>query len=184
MKRLMIIAALIPFAALAQPLNTMNNPNQQGYVIPSQQRMQTEMMSQQQQQKGMLNQQLRTQTQMQQQSLQNQMNANTQRVQQGQVREQPLPNKNGGMLGAGCRKAAVSSICCRPSRTAVCSINKFRADLVNRIGTDTVHAPAQQLGCALGFVNGVDQNMQTRVFQHFHPRLIQQLVVQMDRDAA
>ena len=93
MKRLMIIAALIPFAALAQPLNTMNNPNQQ--------RMQTEMMSQQQQQKGMLNQQLRTQTQMQQQSLQNQMNANTQRVQQGQVREQPLPNKNGGMLGGG-----------------------------------------------------------------------------------
>ena len=84
MKRLLILAALIPFAALAQPLNTMNNPNQQGYVIPSQQRMQTEMMSQQQQQKGMLNQQ---------------MNANTQRVQQGQVREQPLPNKNGGMLG-------------------------------------------------------------------------------------
>ena len=83
MKRLLILAALIPFAALAQPLNTMNNPNQQGYVIPSQQRMQTEMMSQQQQQKGMLNQQLKTQTQMQQQSLQNQMNA----------------NKNGGMLG-------------------------------------------------------------------------------------
>ncbi len=98
MKRLMILAALIPFAALAQPLNTMNNPNQQGYVIPSQQRMQTEMMSQQQQQKGMLNQQLRTQTQMQQQSLQNQMNANTQRVQQGQVREQPMPNNIGCML--------------------------------------------------------------------------------------
>ncbi|WP_431139288.1 DUF2756 family protein [Enterobacter mori] len=101
MKRLMILTALLPFAALAQPLNTMNNPNQQGYVIPSQQRMQTEMMSQQQQQKGMLNQQLKTQTQMQQQSLQNQMNANTQRIQQGQVREQPLPNKNGGMLGGG-----------------------------------------------------------------------------------
>ena len=99
MKQLLIIAALIPFTALAQPLNTLNNPNQQGYVIPSQQRMQTEMMSQQQQQKGMLNQQLRTQTQMQQQSLQNQMNANTQRVPQGQVREQPLPNRNGGMLG-------------------------------------------------------------------------------------
>lgn len=52
MKQLLIIAALIPFTALAQPLNTLNNPNQQGYVIPSQQRMQTEMMSQQQQQKG------------------------------------------------------------------------------------------------------------------------------------
>lgn len=101
MKRLMILTALLPFAALAQPLNTMNNPNQPGYVIPSQQRMQTEMMSQQQQQKGMLNQQLRTQTQMQQQNLQNQMNTNTQRIQQGQVREQPLQNRNGGMLGGG-----------------------------------------------------------------------------------
>lgn len=99
MKRLLILTALIPFAALAQPLNTINNPNQPGYVIPSQQRMQTEMMSQQQQQKGMLNQQLKMQTQMQQQSLRNQMNTNTQRVQQGQIREQPLPNKNGGMLG-------------------------------------------------------------------------------------
>lgn len=101
MKRIVILMALLPFAALAQPINTLNNPNQQGYVIPSQQRMQTEMMSQQQQQKGMLNQQLRTQTQMQQQNLQNQMNANTQRVQQGQMREQPLQNKNGGMLGGG-----------------------------------------------------------------------------------
>ena len=99
MKRLLILTALLPFAALAQPINTLNNPNQPGYVIPSQQRMQTEMMSQQQQQKGMLNQQLKTQTQVQQQHLQNQMNTNTQRVQQGQMREQPLPNKNGGMLG-------------------------------------------------------------------------------------
>ena len=99
MKRLLLLAMLLPFAGFAQPINTMNNPNQPGYQIPSQQRMQTEMMSQQQQQKGMLNQQLKTQTQMQQQSLQNQMNANTQRVQQGQVREQPLPNRNGGMLG-------------------------------------------------------------------------------------
>lgn len=99
MKRLLILTALLPFAALAQPLNTMNNPNQPGYVIPSQQRMQTEMMGQQQQQKGMLNQQLRTQTQLQQHNLQTQMNNNTQRIQQGQVREQPLPNSNGGMLG-------------------------------------------------------------------------------------
>lgn len=73
MKRLLILTALLPFAALAQPINTLNNPNQPGYVIPSQQRMQTEMMSQQQQQKGMLNQQLKTQTQVQQQHLQNQM---------------------------------------------------------------------------------------------------------------
>ncbi|ABP62506.1 DUF2756 family protein [Enterobacter sp. 638] len=104
MKRLLIITALLPFAALAQPLNTMNNPNQPGYVIPSQQRMQTEMMNQQQQQKGMLNQQLRTQTQLQQQHLQTQMNTNTQRIQQGQMREQPLPNANGGMLNSTPRK--------------------------------------------------------------------------------
>lgn len=77
MKRLLILTALLPFAALAQPINTLNNPNQPGYVIPSQQRMQTEMMSQQQQQKGMLNQQLKTQTRVQQQHLQNQMNTNT-----------------------------------------------------------------------------------------------------------
>ena len=69
MKRLLILTALLPFAALAQPINTLNNPNQPGYVIPSQQRMQTEMMSQQQQQKGMLNQQLKTQTQVQQQHM-------------------------------------------------------------------------------------------------------------------
>jgi hypothetical protein len=48
---IMILAALMPLAALAQPINTMNNPNQPGYVVPSQQRMQTEMMSQQQQQR-------------------------------------------------------------------------------------------------------------------------------------
>lgn len=101
MKRLLILTALLPFAALAQPLNTMNNPNQPGYVIPSQQRMQTEMSGQQQQQKGMLNQQLRTQTQLQQQNLQTQMNNNTQRIEQGQPRQQVLPNTNGGMLNSG-----------------------------------------------------------------------------------
>ncbi|MDA8478411.1 DUF2756 family protein [Citrobacter sp. Awk 4] len=104
MKRFFILAALLPFAVFAQPINTMNNPNQQGYQIPSQQRMQTQMQSQQIQQKGMLNQQLKTQTQLQQQHLQTQMNNNTQRVQQGQVREQPLPNTNGGMLNSGTRQ--------------------------------------------------------------------------------
>lgn len=101
MKRLLLLSALLPFAVLAQPLNTMNNPNQPGYEIPSQQRMQTQMLGQQQQQKGMLNQQLKTQTQLQQQSLQNQMNNNTQMIQQGQPRVQPLPNTNGGMLSGG-----------------------------------------------------------------------------------
>lgn len=52
MKRYLILAALLPFACLAQPINTLNNPNQPGYQIPSQQRMQTQMQTQQIQQKG------------------------------------------------------------------------------------------------------------------------------------
>ncbi|CHF94491.1 Protein of uncharacterised function (DUF2756) [Salmonella enterica subsp. enterica serovar Typhi] len=88
MKRLLLITALLPFAVLAQPINTMNNPNQPGYQIPSQQRMQTQM---------------QTQARSQQQNLQSQLNANTQRVQQGQpgngmLGQQTLPNTQGGML--------------------------------------------------------------------------------------
>ena len=104
MKRLLLLAMLLPFAGFAQPINTMNNPNQPGYQIPSQQRMQTQMQSQQIQQKGMLNQQLQTQTRMQQQHMENQINTNTQRVLQSQPGElnsgqqQMLPNSNGGML--------------------------------------------------------------------------------------
>ncbi|EBK2632201.1 DUF2756 family protein [Salmonella enterica subsp. enterica serovar Montevideo] len=92
MKRLLLITALLPFAVLAQPINTMNNPNQPGYQIPSQQRMQTQM---------------QTQARSQQQNLQSQLNANTQRVQQGQpgngmLGQQTLPNTQGGMLsGSG-----------------------------------------------------------------------------------
>lgn len=58
MKRLLLITALLPFAVLAQPINTLNNPNQPGYKIPSQQRMQTQMQTQQIQQQGMLKQQM------------------------------------------------------------------------------------------------------------------------------
>ncbi|EED3328118.1 DUF2756 family protein [Salmonella enterica subsp. enterica] len=103
MKRLLLITALLPFAVLAQPINTMNNPNQPGYQIPSQQRMQT----QQIQQQGMLKQQMQTHARSQQQNLQSQLNANTQRVQQGQpgngmLGQQTLPNTQGGMLsGSG-----------------------------------------------------------------------------------
>ncbi|MFG6655838.1 DUF2756 family protein [Scandinavium sp. M-37] len=98
MKTLIFLTALVPFAVLAQPLNPTNNPNQPGYVIPSQQRMKTEMQTQQLQQKGMLNQQVQTQTQVQQQHLQTQMNNNQQRVLNGQPGEQVLPNTQGGML--------------------------------------------------------------------------------------
>ena len=101
MKRLVIVAALLPFTAFAQPLNPTNNPNQPGYVVPSQQRMQTQMQNQQIQQKGMLNQQLQTQTQMQNQHLQTQMNNNAERLIQSQPQGQPLPNASGGMLNSG-----------------------------------------------------------------------------------
>ncbi|MGY5955035.1 hypothetical protein ACUY4R_002818 [Kosakonia sp. BK9b] len=107
MKKYLFVAALLPFTAFAQPLNTTNNPNQPGYVIPSQQRMETRMLNQQQQQKGMLNQQLQTQTRQQQQQLQTQINNNSQRVRQAQPgefdpsRQQVLPNTNGGMLSQG-----------------------------------------------------------------------------------
>ena len=107
MKRLLLLAALVPFAVLAQPINTLNNPNQPGYQNPSQQRMQNQMMNQQQQQQGMLNQQLQTQTRMQQQQLQTQMNNNTQRIQQSQPGVQYLPNTNGGMLNSGTDQSGV-----------------------------------------------------------------------------
>lgn len=105
MKRSVILAALLPLSVFAQPINTLNNPNQPGYQIPSQQRMQTQMLNQQTQQKGMLNQQLQSQTRVQQQHLESQINNNSQMIRQGQPggelnnsRQQVLPNTNGGML--------------------------------------------------------------------------------------
>jgi len=128
MKYLLSLAMLLPLSVFAQPINTINNPNQPGYQIPSQQRMQTQMLNQQSQQKGMLNQQLQTQTRMQQQHLESQINNNSQRVLDSQInnnsqrmldsqinnnsqhmlesqqgmrdnsREQMLPNTSGSML--------------------------------------------------------------------------------------
>lgn len=103
MKRLLILTALLPFVGFAQPINTLNNPNQPGYQIPSQQRMQTQMQTQQIQQKGMLNQQLKTQTQLQQQHLENQINNNSQRVLQSQPGSEIPPGSK-----------------CRPTPTAGC----------------------------------------------------------------
>jgi exonuclease VII large subunit len=110
MKKLLLMAALLPFASLAQPLNTMNNPNMPDYQIPSQQRMQVQMQTQQAQQKGMLNQQLQTQTRVQQQHLESQINNNTQRTLRVQNEldtqsQQVLPNSGGGMLSNGGRAA-------------------------------------------------------------------------------
>lgn len=133
MKRLILVAALLPFAVFAQPINTLNNPNQPGYQNPSQQRMQNQMMMQQQQQTGMLNQQLQTQTRVQQQHLQTQMDNNTQRIQQSQ------PGGRYCLIpAAGCSAAAVSTlaacssnICCRSGRMATCSIT-LRAESPGR----------------------------------------------------
>lgn len=114
MKRIAILAALLPFSVLAQPLNTTNDPHQPGYVIPSQQRMQTQMLNQQQQHQGMLNQQMQTQTRLQQQQLQTQINNNSQRVRQAQPgelnpdRQQVLPNSSGGMLSGGTNSSGVT----------------------------------------------------------------------------
>ncbi len=40
MKKTLLLAALLPLSVFAQPFNATNNPNQPGYVFPSQQRMQ------------------------------------------------------------------------------------------------------------------------------------------------
>ena len=93
MKAMLYLAALLPLSVLAQPINIDNNPNQPGYVVPSQQRMQNQMQTQQMQQQNNLKQGI-------QQHLQTQLNNDRQRVQQNDNlnRQQPLPNTNGGML--------------------------------------------------------------------------------------
>ncbi|MGP6838620.1 DUF2756 domain-containing protein [Klebsiella pneumoniae] len=71
MKAILFLAALMPLGVLAQPININNNPNQPGYVVPSQQRMQ------------------------------NQLQTNQQRAAQGgnlNAPQQVRPNNNGGML--------------------------------------------------------------------------------------
>lgn len=110
MKKILLLAALLPFTCLAQPINTLNNPNQPDYQIPSQQRMKQQMQTQQIQQKGMLNQQLQTQTRVQQQHLESQINNNSQqdvfKVKKNYPNDldvgsqQVLPNNNGGMLSS------------------------------------------------------------------------------------
>lgn len=103
MKRLILVAVLLPLTAFAQPINTLNNPNLPGYQNPTQQRMQTQMLNQQQQQKLKLNQSVQTQSRLQQQHLEAQINNNSQRVKRSQPGEldtgqQMLPNNNGSML--------------------------------------------------------------------------------------
>ncbi|MDM4575676.1 DUF2756 family protein [Klebsiella oxytoca] len=100
MKAMLYLAALVPLSVMAQPINIDNNPNQPGYVVPSQQRMQNQMQTQQMQQQNTLKQGIQSQSRTQQQHLQTQLNNDRQRVQQNNnlTRQQPLPNNNGGML--------------------------------------------------------------------------------------
>jgi hypothetical protein len=106
MRKLLLLTAMLPLFSFAQPINTMNNPNLPDYQIPSQQRMQVQMQTQQAQQKGMLNQQLQTQNRVQQQHLESQINNNSRRVLQSQPgelnmnKQQMLPNTSGGMLSS------------------------------------------------------------------------------------
>ena len=100
MKAMLYLAALLPLSVMAQPINIDNNPNQPGYVVPSQQRLQNQMQTQQMQQQNNLKQGIQNQSRAQQQHLQTQLNNDRQRVQQNDNlnRQQPLPNTNGGML--------------------------------------------------------------------------------------
>ncbi|EUC93699.1 DUF2756 family protein [Klebsiella oxytoca] len=100
MKAMLYLAALVPLSVMTQPINIDNNPNQPGYVVPSQQRMQNQMQTQQMQQQNTLKQGIQSQSRTQQQHLQTQLNNDRQRVQQNNNlnRQQPLPNNNGGML--------------------------------------------------------------------------------------
>lgn len=82
MKFLPWLALLLPVAALAQPLNPTNNPNQPGYQIPSQQRLSQEMSNQQAIQKNTLRLQQQQQQQQQSQKLQQQIQQQQQRTQQ------------------------------------------------------------------------------------------------------
>lgn len=54
MKAMLYLAALLPLSVMAQPINIDNNPNQPGYVVPSQQRVQNQMQTQQMQRKTIL----------------------------------------------------------------------------------------------------------------------------------
>ncbi|MXP50076.1 DUF2756 domain-containing protein [Pantoea sp. Eser] len=71
-KWIIALAALLPFATLANRLNSTNDPNRPGYN-PSQQRMQSQMQAQQQQQQLKLRQD-------QQRQMQEQRNSAQQRV--------------------------------------------------------------------------------------------------------
>lgn len=106
---LMVIAALLPLSALAQPLTPQQQQqsNDARMINPSQQRQQQEMQLKQSQQQSMLRQSVQNQQQRQQQSLQNQIQSNNNLIQDSQPGklfprgEQPLPNTDGGMLNGG-----------------------------------------------------------------------------------
>jgi predicted PurR-regulated permease PerM len=106
MKAILFLAALMPLGVLAQPININNNPNQPGYVVPSQQRMQNEMKVQQQQQQSMLKQDLNNQTRSQQQHLQNQLQTNQQRAARAAI----------SIRRSRCCRTTTVECCGRPTR--------------------------------------------------------------------
>ncbi|KJM61992.1 hypothetical protein B5M10_04635 [Pluralibacter gergoviae] len=100
MKKLLWLAALVPFVTLAQPLNPTNTPNQPGYQIRSQQRLQNEMQTRQIQQQSNLNQQLQNQSRQQRLEMRTQLDNQQQSIQRAQPGGQMLPNNSGSMLNS------------------------------------------------------------------------------------
>lgn len=84
MRNLLMLLMVIPLSALAQPPNSLNNPNLPGYQNPSQQRLQTEMQTQQKVQQNRLQQQIQTESRQHQQQLNQELNASRQRVLESQ----------------------------------------------------------------------------------------------------
>ena len=91
MRNLLILLMAIPLIALAQPPNSLNNPNLPGYQNPSQQRLQTDMQTQQKVQQNRLQQQLQTESQQQQQQLNQELNTSRQHVLESQPGMMSMP---------------------------------------------------------------------------------------------
>lgn len=91
MRNLLMLLIAVPLSALAQPPNPLNNPNLPGYQNPAQQRLQTEMQSQQKTQQNRLQQQIQTESQQQQLQLNQELNASRQRVLDSQPGMIPMP---------------------------------------------------------------------------------------------
>ncbi|SUG52867.1 membrane protein [Salmonella enterica subsp. arizonae] len=85
--------------------------------------------------------------------------------------QQTLPNTQGGMLrGIGYPDRMLNhsqpmspqnsrdAATWHPAENHQSLKLKVRADIINAIGADTIHAPAQQICRPLGLIDGINQN--------------------------